>query len=314
MTVETPTSQPATWSRQLNELARDIKISHSVFALPFALLGGYLAAGHGGRLLHDDLRTLGLILICMVLARTMAMTVNRLADRRIDAENPRTARRAIPSGRLTAGYMLAATVICAVGFILATMLFWIVNANPWPALLSPLVLAWLSLYSYTKRFTWLCHLFLGSALAISPLAAAVAVNPEYLTQREPYLLALMVMCWVAGFDVIYALQDVAFDREKQLHSMPASLGEERALWISRALHVVSLTSLIAMARLSPQLDVLFAVGIGIVAALLILEHSLVWKSKTHHINMAFFTVNGIISMLLGALGIVDVVRAATHGQ
>ena len=176
-------------------------------------------------------------------------------------------------------------------------------------MLSPVVLAWLCVYSFMKRYTWLCHLILGSALALSPLAAAVAVEPAYLSIAEPYLLAVMVMCWVAGFDVIYALQDVSVDREQGLFSMPSRLGENASLWISRILHAISIAALAALWHFNGLLDIAFLVGVIIVAALIVLEHALVWGSKTNHINMAFFTLNGVISLLLGGLGIFDVVRA-----
>lgn len=290
-------------------LARDIKISHSVFALPFALLATFLShaatAGDGSRV--PSAWTLGLIVLCMVLARTFAMAINRWADAVIDAANPRTAGRAIPSGRLSATQVLSVAIGCAFAFLVACAGFWMKGDNPWPVLLSPVVLAYLAGYSFTKRFTWFCHLYLGSALALSPIAATIAVAPAYLSRAEPYLIAGMVTCWVAGFDIIYALQDVEADRRGGLHSMPANLGVEPALWISRLLHAASLGLLIALWRTSPLLGTLFGIGVAIVAALLVLEHALVWKSKTHHINMAFFTVNGVISLLLGGLGIVEVV-------
>ena len=295
----------ANLSERLLIVARDIKLSHSVFALPFALLAAFLAAGYGGEL--PSVTVVGLIVVCMVLARTMAMTVNRWADWRFDLGNPRTDGRAIPSGKLTPGFMLAVTIVCAVGFVGVTSLFGVIDGNWLPLAFSPLVLGWLAGYSFTKRFTWLCHLFLGVALALSPLAAVVAVNPGYIWQPTVWLLALMVACWVAGFDVIYALQDVKIDREVGLSSMPANLGVERALWISRLLHVVSIGALVAIAFVSEMLGVGFTVGVGIVAGLLVLEHVLIWRSKTNHINMAFFTVNGLVSLVLGTLGIIDVV-------
>ena len=172
--------------------------------------------------------------------------------------------------------------------------------------LSPVLLAWLAGYSYTKRFTWLCHLYLGVALALSPIAASVVIAPSFLNHAEPWLLAGMVMCWVAGFDIIYAMQDVAADRAAGTYSMPARLGVEPALWISRGLHLASLALLIALVSINAQLEMRFAIGIALVAALLAFEHALVWKSRTHHIDMAFFTVNGVISLVLGGLGIWDV--------
>lgn len=290
----------------LLHLARDIKLSHSVFALPFALLATFLAAGSRGQL--PTALTLTLIVVCMVLARTVAMSVNRLVDAPFDAANPRTAGRAIPRGALSRPFVLASIAVCSLAFIIAAAGFWLFNANPWPLILSPAVLLYLAGYSFTKRFTFLCHVVLGIALALSPLAATIAVEPAYLTAPAPWLLALMVTCWVAGFDIIYALQDVGVDRELGLFSMPSRLGVEPALWIARALHLVVIVTLAALVVLSPQLAHVFAAAAILTAALLILEHALVWGSKTHHINIAFLTVNGIISLLLGAAGIIDAVR------
>lgn len=302
------TPAPAILSR-LNLLARDIKISHSIFALPFALLATFFALWHPttDRSTFPVGWTMALIVICMVLARTMAMAFNRWADARLDAKNPRTQGRAIPSGRLPASFMLSAAIACALAFIVSCAGFWLLSANLWPLLLSPLVLAFLAGYSYTKRFTWLCHLYLGLALALSPIAAVIAISPSLLGTATPWLLAMMVMCWVAGFDIIYAMQDVAADREAGTFSMPSRLGVEPALWISRLLHLGSLTALILLALLGEPFGIRFSIGIGIVAALLLLEHALVWNSKTHHIHMAFFTLNGLISLLLGTLGIWDIV-------
>ena len=289
-------------------LARDIKLSHSLFALPFALLATFLAAGHAGRL--PSLAQFALIVVCMIFARTVAMLANRLADADFDARNPRTAGRAIPAGRLSRRFVMVAAALCAAGFIAATGGFWLADDNVLPLVLSPFVLIWLAGYSFTKRFSWLCHLWLGSALAISPLAAAIAIAPGYLATAEPYLLAVMVMCWVAGFDVIYALADVEVDRVAGLFSMPANLGVGRALWISRLLHVAAAAALILLYSMSRQLHLPFAIGIAAVAGLLILEHTLILVDRDRNLNMAFFTVNGIISLLLGTLGIIDVVAAA----
>ena len=294
-------------SGRLTALARDIKLSHSVFAMPFALLATFLAAAHEGR--YPSVAAVCLIVLCMVLGRTVAMAVNRWADGSLDRLNPRTTQRAIPSGRLTSGFMLGTAIVCATAFVVATAGFWVLDDNPYPLAFSPLVLVWLGLYSFTKRWTWLCHLFLGSALAISPLAAGLAVGPKWLSTPGPYLLASMVLFWVAGFDVIYALQDVEPDRQIGVYSIPARLGVERALWISRGMHALAVVALLGTWLSTPQLGTGFMVGCGVVMTLLIVEHILVWGSKTHHIHMAFFTVNGAISVLLGLLGIVDVVCA-----
>ncbi len=293
---------------KLRAVAADIKLSHSVFALPFALLATFLAAA-GPDVASPRWPALSVVLLiiaCMVLARTMAMAMNRWADRVIDADNPRTAGRAIPSGRLSPRFMLATAIACAGLFTVAAAGFWFVDGNRWPVILAPLVLAWLAGYGYVKRFTALCHLYLGSALAISPVAASIAVEPGHLGQAAPWLLAAMVICWVAGFDIIYALQDVEVDRAQGLHSIPAKLGVEPALWVSRALHAAAAAALVALGWVTPQLGWLFAIGVWLTVALLVLEHALVWRSDERRIDMAFFTVNGVISLLLGALGIVDV--------
>jgi len=306
--TSTPPAAPTALSR-FTILARDIKISHSIFALPFALLATFLALAHitpAGQTPVPSAMMLTLIVLCMVLARTFAMAFNRWADAKLDAKNTRTKSRAIPSGRLSGSFMLGVAIACAFAFIGTCTVFWTTDGNAWPLLLSPVLLAWLAGYSYTKRFTWLCHLYLGVALALSPIAASVVVAPSFLSRPEPWLLAGMVMCWVAGFDIIYAMQDVEADRVAGTFSMPARLGVEPALWISRWLHVASVALLVALALVSPVLHTRFHIGIGIVVALLILEHALVWKSNTHHIDMAFFTLNGIISVALGALGIWDV--------
>jgi len=296
------------WSR-LTEFAADIKLSHSVFALPFALLGMTMAAGSVDRL--PTWITLLLIVACMVLARTVAMAMNRWADANFDARNPRTAFRAIPSGKLTRPFVLGVAVACSVAFVFATGGFWLLNDNALPLILSPLVLLWLILYSFTKRVTWLCHLFLGSALAISPIAAAIAVEPTFVGRPDVHYLAGMVLCWVAGFDVLYALQDVEVDRRDGLNSMPANLGIARALWASRLLHATCILLLVLLVVRSELLGPIFAVGVAAAAGLLVLEHWLVWRSPVNRIPIIFVTINGVISVLLGGLGIVEVVVGVT---
>lgn len=287
-------------------LARDIKLSHSVFALPFALLATFLAAGWAGRLPRAG--EFVLIVVCMILARTLAMAVNRWADANIDGDNPRTAGRAVPSGAISRTFVLGVAVASALGFAIVASGFWLFYDNAWPVMLSPAVAAYLAGYSFTKRFTWLCHVVLGVALALSPLAAGIAIEPGYLAHATPWLLALLVACWVAGFDVIYALQDVGVDRAQGLFSMPARLGVGPALWISRGLHIVTAVALVALAVTSRQLGVVFALAGVATLGLLALEHVLVAGSKAHRIPLVFLTVNGVISLLLGAAGIIDVVR------
>lgn len=288
---------------------RDIKLSHTVFALPFAVLAAFLAAAQNHRL--PQVGELGLILLCMVFARTVAMAVNRWADANLDSLNPRTQNRAIPAGRLTPRFVLLAACLSAAGFAITTAGFWFFYDNVYPLALSPFVLAWLIAYSFTKRFTWWCHLFLGTALALSPLAAAIAIQPSYLSSSPPYLLAIMVTCWVSGFDVIYALQDVASDRQTGVLSLPSRLGVRTALAVSGVAHALAIVVLVAMWTTSTSLGHGFALGIIVVAVLLVLEHTLVWRSRLHHIHIAFFTINGIVSVLLGTLGIIDTFRTIT---
>lgn len=297
-------NNPPPLATQLRAIAVDIKLTHTVFALPFALLATFLAADWAGRLPGWD--EFLLILLCMVFARSAAMTANRFADAAIDARNPRTASRAVPSGRVSSRTMGLAALANALLLAVAAAGFWVWRDNPWPLLLSPVVLVVLCGYSFTKRFTWLCHAVLGLALGLSPLAAAIAIQPGYLGSPGVWLLALMVLCWVAGFDVIYALQDVEADRADGLHSMPSRLGVGRALWISRTLHLLAAGCLVLLVVQSGQLGVFFAIAAALAIALLALEHALVWGSKTHHLNLAFFTVNGIISLLIGAGGLADI--------
>ncbi len=309
MTVTPPAKPIETLAGKLAAVAGDIKLSHTVFAMPFALLATFLAAGSTQRL--PGFSEFGLIVLCMFLARTVAMTVNRLADAGLDSSNPRTAGRALPSGQLDKRFVIVTTVFCAAAFIAAAGGFWFVRGNPWPVILSPVVLAYLAGYSYSKRFTWLCHVYLGTALALSPIAAVIAIEPEYLGVMEPWLLAGMVACWVGGFDVIYALQDVEHDRSLGLYSMPAKLGVGKALWVSRALHTVAAGCLLMLWRTSPQFSGGFLAAAVLAIVLLVIEHALVWRSKRHHINVAFLTINGVVSLLLGAVGIAEVVRALT---
>lgn len=301
------TAPPPSIPHQLGAAARDIKLSHTVFALPFALLGAFLAAGFADRL--PTLIEFALILLCMFFARTFAMAFNRLSDAMIDAQNTRTQGRALPSGRVRWDTMLWVIVVCAVAFIACAALFYVMMDNALPVLLSLPVLAVLAGYSYTKRFTWLCHAFLGLALSISPVSAAIAIEPSYLSQPIVWLLALMVLTWVAGFDVLYALQDTEIDRQLGLYSIPSRLGVSNALMISRGLHLVCIAALLGVAWLSTQLGVLFWVAVGVTCALLLLEHGLVWGGRTKQLNTAFFTVNGVISLLLGAAGITDIIAA-----
>lgn len=292
--------------------AADIKLAHSVFALPFAVLGAFLAREPEAPWKTFGFQ-LGIVVLCMVCARTWAMLVNRLADRDIDAENDRTSRRAFASGKLSAVSGWALAIAAAALFAGACSLFWFLFKNPWPVILSVPVLAWVAFYSYTKRFTAACHLFLGGALGISPVAAAIAIRPDAALHTPAlWWIAGFVVLWVAGFDVIYALQDIEFDQKKGLFSIPAAVGEQGALWFARALHAFALFLLLAAwtsgQKTGHVLGPLFGAGMLVVAAVLLLEHIVVAKRGKAGIPMAFFTLNGIVSCVLGACGVIDLLR------
>ncbi|MCP4497209.1 MAG: UbiA family prenyltransferase [Phycisphaeraceae bacterium] len=293
----------------LRVIADDIKIAHSIFALPFAVLAAAMAAfaaGDGRIDWTDFAGQLVLVVIAMVFARTAAMLANRILDRRIDAENPRTVGRAIPSGRLSTRSAVVAFLISSIAFVLIAALFGVFYGNWWPVILAVPVLGWITAYGLFKRFTWMCHLWLGASLALSPVASAIAVDPAFLASPPIWLLAGMVLCWVAGFDMIYALQDVTVDRAEGLHSMPSRLGVSGALWLSCVLHVVAVTLLTLVWWMDPRLGWVFLIGVVAVTALLVVEHATVHKWGTSRMAVTFFTLNGVVSCLLGITGIVDI--------
>jgi 4-hydroxybenzoate polyprenyltransferase len=261
-----------------------IKWEHSIFALPFALCGAMLAAG-GLPTWHQ----LAWIVVAMVSARSAAMAFNRLADASIDAANPRTAARALPVGLLTPGFVTTFVLIACAVFVLAAS-----QLNRLTLWLSPLALAVVLLYSYAKRFTLWSHLFLGFALGIAPAAAWIAVRGSL--DARILLLTAAVTFWVGGFDVIYACQDHDFDRSHDLHSVPRHLGVHTALWVARAFHMVMLGLLVALV-VTFGLGKLAIVGVVAVAVLLAYEHSLVRHDDLSKLNAAFFTMNGVISVV-----------------
>ncbi len=289
----------------------DIKLAHSVFALPFAILGAFLVAPRQSDHPYkidwiSFLPLIVLIVVCMFFARTWAMLVNRVLDRKIDAANERTARRAFASGTLTTRDGVLLLAASAAGFIITCTGFGILEHNWWPTRLSIPVLLWIGFYSLTKRFTWLCHLFLGGALAASPIAAAIAIDPSLITSTPAlWWISAMVMCWVGGFDVIYALQDLQYDREVGLNSIPARFGWKRAIWLSRALHLLAIAALIMAWHSNPHLGPIFAAAVILVAGVLVYEHFILARRGKAGIPMAFFTLNGIISLILGLAGSID---------
>ncbi len=285
-----------------------VKLSHSVFALPFALIAAFLA---GRGLLDRGLPQwgqLGLIVVCMVSARSVAMTFNRIADAAIDARNPRTANRPLPAKTLSTSAAWLMLALAGVTFAIACLGFYFFYQNAWPIFCSGPVLLFLCGYSLTKRFTRWSHFYLGTALALSPLAAWLAIHPASVGMGT-LLLMLAVTCWVGGFDIMYACQDIEADQREGLFSLPSRIGPAKALWIARGSHVASLAALIALGSVA-ELGSLYAVGVAVAAVLLAVENSLVRPGDYAKINLAFFTINGIVSIVLGALTIADIVLAS----
>jgi 4-hydroxybenzoate polyprenyltransferase len=270
-----------------------IKFEHSIFALPFALTGALLA-----RRGWPTWRELTWLVVAMVGARSAAMSFNRLADLQFDALNPRTRMRALPAGHLSAGFVAVFTAAsCALLLVAAFEL------NPLAFKLSPLALILILGYSYTKRFTWLSHFVLGACLGASPVAAWIALRGDL--KAGVVILGAAVMLWVAGFDILYACQDVEFDRQHGLESIPCRFGVPAALYTSVALHMLMLVLLVAVARME-NLGWVAGIGLAAIAALLAYEHALVKPSDLSRINAAFFTVNGYISLLFFATWAADI--------
>ncbi len=354
--------------KTVNHLLSLIRFSHTIFALPFALLAmlmagflnatgtdagnflGHIEVGGFGKpvtyttsglsvvslpdaLFSSDLiigqypgesipsgsittllnsislaNLLG-ILLCMVTARSAAMAFNRLVDRKIDAENPRTEGRHLPAGILSAGQVTLFTVLSSVGFIASTLLF---LPNKLPLYLSVPVLLWLCGYSYAKRFTSLAHYWLGAALGMSPIAAWIAIRGDAVMQNPTDLLPAVVlagavMAWVGGFDILYACQDYEYDRGAKLHSIPTWLGVPGALRLAAASHVLTVLLLIVLPLVYPPFGMVYWLGVALIAGLLIYEHSLVKADNLERVNLAFFNVNAIISIGLLLIGVVDLI-------
>jgi 4-hydroxybenzoate polyprenyltransferase len=276
-----------------------VKFSHTLFALPFALLGAALAA-HGPAGWHGRVQDWVGILLSMATARSAAMAFNRVADRHFDGLNPRTAGRHLPAGLLSVRSVAGFTLVCSLAFIASTLLF---LPNRWPVYLSGPVLLWLLGYSYSKRFTSLAHFWLGLSLSLAPLAAWIALRGDI--AWPPILLALAVLLWVAGFDIIYACQDVDFDRQAGLHSIPALLGVAGSLRFAAACHAGMLLLLAGLPWVYPYFGWIYGAGVAAVALLLIYEHTLVRPRDLTRVNRAFFQVNAIVSLGLLAVGLLD---------
>lgn len=277
-----------------------VRFAHTIFAMPFALIGFTYAAYVSGA----DAYSLGQwavllvqVLLCMVFARNTAMGFNRWADRRIDSENPRTASREIPAGKISPRKALAFVIVNAVLFVATAA-----TINKLTAWLSPVALFVITFYSYCKRFTSLAHLVLGLSLGIAPVGAYIAVTGKF--ALEPCILALLVMTWCGGFDIIYALQDADFDRQRGLHSIPSKFTAKTALGISIGLHVVSVAALTWFVTYLPQHWFLW-IGCAVFVGLLLLEHILVTPSRQKNIGIAFGTLNGLASLTLAVFVIAD---------
>ena len=273
-------------ARNIGTTLEMIKIEHTLFALPFALLGAVLAA----RGIPTAWQIVW-ITIAMVGARSTAMAFNRIADRDFDARNPRTKMRAIPAGALSVGFVLLFTLVSAATFFVAAVML-----NRLTLLLSPIALVSVVVYSYTKRWTLLSHLVLGWCLAIAPTGAWIAVRGT-IGSSIPLLLSIVVMLWTAGFDVLYACQDFDFDRREGLQSIPARFGIGRSLWIARTLHAGAFAALVGLYFLT-SLGILAVVGVVATGALLIYQHTLVRANDLSRLNAAFFTTNAFVSVIL----------------
>ena len=283
-----------------------VKFSHSVFALPFALTATFLA----GRDIDGRHRPfwgqLGLIVLCMVAARSVAMTFNRIVDAEIDARNPRTANRPLPAGRLSRPAAMAMLMLSALTFGVGCLGFHVLYDNRWPILLSGPVLIYLCGYSYTKRFTRWSHFYLGSAIALSPAAAWLAIHPATLGVPA-LLLMLTVTCWIGGFDIIYACQDIHVDRRDGLHSLPARCGPATALWFARSAHALAVLSLCGLG-IRAHLGAAYWTGVVVAAVVLAIENSFVRANDFSRVQLAF-SLNGVVSLVVGVGAVADVLLA-----
>jgi 4-hydroxybenzoate polyprenyltransferase len=280
-----------------------VRFSHTLFALPFALMAAVMA----WQITAIRWQELVGILLCMITSRSAAMAFNRLVDRKLDANNPRTAGRHLPAGILSVQSVSLFFTTSAATFIASTLLF---LPNRLPLYLSVPVLFFLCGYSYAKRFTALAHFWLGTALALSPVAAWIAIRGEVVLTNPSDLLPAIVLAgavlsWVAGFDILYACQDYEYDRTAGLHSVPVRWGIRRALWLAAACHAVTVVLLACLPMVFPPLGWIYGVGIGAVALLLVYEHALVRPDDLTRVNTAFFHVNAVISIGLLAVSSLD---------
>ncbi len=274
-----------------------VKFSHTIFALPFAMIGFFLGVHQASNASHLAIKFL-LVLVCMVTARSAAMAFNRYLDRSFDAQNPRTAIREIPQGIISPDHALRFVIINCLLFVIAC---WLINTVC--LYLAPIALFVILFYSYTKRFTPLCHLVLGLGLSLAPIGAYLAVTGAF--NLLPILFSLAVIFWVSGFDIIYALQDVEFDQSQHLYSIPAALGKAKALRVSELLHLLS-AACVTTAGFMGAFHWLYWTGIAVFAGMLTYQHSIVKPNDLRRVNIAFMTANGIASVIFGGLVILDI--------
>ncbi|MEO6546525.1 MAG: UbiA-like polyprenyltransferase [Ferruginibacter sp.] len=286
-----------------------VKFSHTIFAMPFALIGFFLGistlsfavaqgSGTAAYPIIDWMKLFILVILCMVFARSAAMAFNRYLDSNFDAKNPRTAIREIPAGIISKKSALGFVLINCILFVLATFFINLICFY-----LSPVALFVILFYSYTKRFTALCHLVLGVGLSLAPIGAYLAVTGKF--EWLPVLFSLTVLFWVSGFDIIYALQDVAFDTSENLHSIPAAVGKSKALRISELLHFVS-AACVALAGIYGHFGWLYWVGVVFFSAMLVYQHSIVKPDDLSKVNIAFMTANGIASVIFAIFVLLDI--------
>jgi len=294
-----------------------VKFSHTIFAMPFAMIGFFVGITKGQENNHFDSSTgwrenitgaagikslsikFFLVLLCMVTARSAAMAFNRYLDRHFDAKNPRTAIREIPKGIISANSALRFTILSCILFVISTFFI-----NPICFYLSPIALFVILFYSYTKRFTFLCHLVLGLGLSLAPIGAYLAVTGAFAVL--PILFSFAVIFWVSGFDIIYSLQDIDFDQSQSLYSIPSTVGKARALKISELLHILS-TACVISAGVYGHLHWLYWIGIVIFTGMLIYQHSIVKPNDLSKVNIAFMTANGIASVVFAIFVIADLI-------
>jgi len=283
--------------KKVNQYLSLIKFSHTVFALPFATIGFLLAVK---KVKYFDGNLFLYMVLCMIFARSAAMAFNRYIDRKFDAMNPRTKNREIPAGVIESSSALLLTILASAAFVVTT---WFIN--PICFYLSPVALLVVLGYSFTKRFTALCHLVLGVGLSLAPIGAYLAVTGKF--DWLPLLFSFTVLTWVSGFDIIYALPDADFDRTQNLHSIPAKMGIKGALHFSEILHLFT-TTLLVLAGINGNFGFLYWIGVGVFSLLLIYQHHLVKPDDLSKVNIAFGTTNGIASVVFACFTISDIYR------